>query len=318
MAIRFEEIGRRLRAYRFGKNLTASEVADRIGVSRAAVYRLEKGELVKIETIEKLAALLEVSLPSLMGVGVEYYNNSIAFFERVRQLEEDTNHVLGNFSPLSFLLMSEEYMNYLRLMLIEALSQVHPQPDSANDLVERLLQILQERRKAAASRRTPIVSIVNMHEVERFVRFGLVGRLDLPAEVVRERRAAARAEIARFIRILKAPPLGTQIGIVEDIPSAQTFQIFDKATGAAVTLSPYRLGDNPNITSGIAMVTAAPEAVQLFKETIILQWDKAHKGESGARVLQAVLDRVDEDGVFVRRSVALASRRAGTNDRTGA
>lgn len=300
MAIRFDEIGQRLRAYRFGKNLTANEVADRIGVSRAAVYRVEKGELVKIETIEKLAALLEVSLPSLMGVGVEYYNNSIAFFERVRQLEQDANHVLGNFSPLSFLLMSADYMNYLRLMLNEALSQVHPQPDNALGLVDRLLQILQERRQAATNKRTPIVSIVNVHEVERFVRFGLVGRLDLPADVVRERRAAARAEIARFIHILKDPPFGTQIGIVEDIPSAQTFQIFDKATSAAVTLSPYRLGDHPNITSGIAMVTAAPEAVQLFKETIVRQWDNAHKGESGARVLQAILDQVDENGVVVR------------------
>jgi hypothetical protein len=87
---------------------------------------------------------------------------------------------------------------------------------------------------------------------------------------------------------------------VEDIPSAQTFQIFDKATSAAVTLSPYRLGDHPNITSGIAMVTAAPEAVQLFKETIVRQWDNAHKGESGARVLQAILDQVDENGVVVR------------------
>jgi transcriptional regulator with XRE-family HTH domain len=81
MAIKFDEIGSRLRAYRLGKNLTASEVADRIGVSRAAVYRLEKGELVKIETLEKLSALLDVSLPSLLGVGVEYYNNSIAFFD---------------------------------------------------------------------------------------------------------------------------------------------------------------------------------------------------------------------------------------------
>jgi transcriptional regulator with XRE-family HTH domain len=55
MTIKFEDIGRRLRAYRFGKNLTARDVAERIGVSRAAVYRLERGELVKIETLEKLS-----------------------------------------------------------------------------------------------------------------------------------------------------------------------------------------------------------------------------------------------------------------------
>src|SRR6185437_1439965 len=64
MSAQWEEIGNRLRAYRLGKNFTASDMAERIGVSRAALYRLEKGELVKIETLEKLADLLEISLPS--------------------------------------------------------------------------------------------------------------------------------------------------------------------------------------------------------------------------------------------------------------
>ena len=80
MGTRLEEIGGRLRAYRLGMNLSALNVAERIGISRAAVYRLEKGELVKIDTLEKIAELLEVSLPSLLGVGVEYYSNAIAFF----------------------------------------------------------------------------------------------------------------------------------------------------------------------------------------------------------------------------------------------
>jgi transcriptional regulator with XRE-family HTH domain len=309
MAIRFDEIGKRLRAYRFGKNLTASEVAERVGVSRAAVYRLEKGELVKIETLEKLSALLDVSLPSLMGVGVEYYNNSVAFFERLRQLEEDAVHVLGNFSPVSFLLMSDEYLKYLRLMLIEALSQVQPAPQNATDTVDRLLQILRERRVSVSRRHIPIVSIVNVHDVERFLRFGLVGRFDLPPDVLHERRQAARAEFEHFIQILHRPPLGIQVGIVEEVPSAQTFQVFEKFDGAAVTLSPYRLGDHPNITSGIAMITTAPEAVALFKETITRQWDSAHKGESGARILRAILNRVDNSGMVPLRPVALTGLR---------
>jgi transcriptional regulator with XRE-family HTH domain len=305
MAIKFDDIGKRLRAYRFGKNLTAAEVAERVGVSRAAVYRLEKGELVKIETLEKLSSLLDVSLPSLMGVGVEYYNSSIAFLERLRQLEETATHVLANYSPVSIQLMSDDYLEYLRLMLLETLSLVQPAPGDAADTVDRILQILGERRAVAAKRHTPIVSIVNVHDVERFLRYGLVGRFDLPPDVVKERRQAARGEIEHFIRMLHRPPLGTQMGIVEGMASAQTFHVFEKCNGSAVSLSPYRLGDHPNITSGIAMITSAPEAVRLFKDTIIRLWEVAHKGESGARILRSILNRVDDDSELSSRSVAL-------------
>lgn len=286
MASKFQEIGRRLRAYRLGKGLTANEIAERIGVSRAAVYRLEKGELVKIETIEKLSELLDVSLPSLMGVEVEYYNNAIAFFERMRQLEENATYVLGNFSPISFLLLSDGYIDYLRLMLSESVPQM-----GANGHVEKLLDILQERREAAAKRRTPVVSIVGAHDVERFVRLGLIGRFDLPASVVNERREAAREEIKRFIKILEQAPIGVQVGIVEEMPPTQTFQVFESNEAPAVTLSPYRLGDQPNVSSGIAMVTFAPEAVRLFKNTMGDLWNSAHKGESGARILRNILDK---------------------------
>jgi hypothetical protein len=67
--------------------------------------------------------------------------------------------------------------------------------------------------------------------------------------------------------------------------------VFEIDEAPAVTLSPYRLGDQPNISSGIAMATSAPEAVRLFKNTITGLWDVAHKGEAGARILQSLLDR---------------------------
>jgi transcriptional regulator with XRE-family HTH domain len=51
----------------------AEEIAERLGVSRAVVYRMEKGEIVKIETLERMAKLLNTSLASLLGVEVEYY-----------------------------------------------------------------------------------------------------------------------------------------------------------------------------------------------------------------------------------------------------
>ena len=291
MPAHWEEIGNRLRAYRLGKNFTANDMAERIGVSRAALYRLEKGDLVKIETLEKLADLLEVSLPSLMGVGVEYYRNAVAFFERMRQLEENVVQVLGNFTPISFLLLSDDYVDHLRTMLLELTEAKSSDHADFVDYVERVLKILKERRGGAVRRHPPMVSIINTQTIERFLRSGLIGRYDLNAGVMRERRALARREVERLVEIFRKQPIGIQIGVVENFAPEQTFQVFERSDSTFVTMSPYRLGDHPNISAGIAMVTSAPEAVSMFKDIIIDQWDRAHKGESGARLIEAVLER---------------------------
>ncbi|MGH6726336.1 MAG: helix-turn-helix domain-containing protein [Pseudolabrys sp.] len=291
MSRQWQEIGNRLRAYRLGRNFTAQDMADRIGVSRAALYRLEKGELVKIETLEKLAELLGISLPSLMGVGVEYYRNAVAFFERMRQLEENAVLVLGNFTPISFLLLSDEYIHHLRTMLMELPGTAGPDHANYGEYVERMLGILQERRAAALKRRTPVVSVLSSQTIERLLRSGLIGRYDLKASVMRDRRALARREVERLADIFRKQPIAVQIGVVENFSPEQTFQVFEQGESTFVTLSPYRLGDHPNISAGIAMVTSAPEAVNMFKEIIVGQWERAHKGEAGAKIIDAILAR---------------------------
>ena len=94
MAIRFDDIGNRLKAFRLGSGLSADEIAARLGISRTALYRFEKGELAKIETLERLAELLSVSVPTLLGVGVEYIASAVSYFERMRQIEESSEHDL--------------------------------------------------------------------------------------------------------------------------------------------------------------------------------------------------------------------------------
>ena len=71
--MRFNEIGQQLRAYRMESGLKAEEISARLGVSRAALYRYEKGEVIKLDTVQRLAELLKISPLALLGVGVEYY-----------------------------------------------------------------------------------------------------------------------------------------------------------------------------------------------------------------------------------------------------
>src|SRR5580698_9751523 len=107
MAIRFDDIGNRLKAFRLASGLSADEIAARIGISRTALYRFEKGELVKIETLEKLAELLDVSIPTLLGVGIEYIPSAVAYFERMRQIEQVAEHIINLSGPISFILASD-------------------------------------------------------------------------------------------------------------------------------------------------------------------------------------------------------------------
>ena len=95
MAFRYDEIGNRLKAYRRGSGLSADEIASQLGISRRALYRFEKGELAKIETLERLAELLGVSISTFLDVGIEYIPLAVTYFERMRQIEGTSEHING-------------------------------------------------------------------------------------------------------------------------------------------------------------------------------------------------------------------------------
>src|ERR1700731_5383080 len=109
MSMRFTEIGQQLRAYRLESGLRAEEIAARLGVSRAALYRYEKGEVIKLDTIKRLAELLKISPLSLLGIGVEYYNRPIGYFERIRQIEETAEQILQVQGAISYLTTSDAH-----------------------------------------------------------------------------------------------------------------------------------------------------------------------------------------------------------------
>jgi transcriptional regulator with XRE-family HTH domain len=285
-AINFGDIGARLRAYRIGADLRAEEIADKLGISRAAVYRMEKGEIVKIETLENLAEILQTTLASLLGVGTEYYPSAIAYTERMRQLEQDATRILAHFAPVSFLLTSNDYIGHLEQMLTESEDHL------PTERIAAMMALLRDRKRTYAAKPIPVVSLIGMRELERFVHFGLIGRMDLPPATKMERSLAARAEVERIADLLERQPIGMQIGIVDESMPNSTFQIFERPSGSYVALSPFRFGEFPNISSGIASVTAAPEAVALYTDMANTLWQRAYKGQEGAAVLRKMLQQV--------------------------
>jgi transcriptional regulator with XRE-family HTH domain len=289
MAFRYDEIGQRLRAYRLGSGLSADEIARRIGISRTALYRFEKGELAKIETLERLAELLGVSVPTLLGVGIEYIPSAVGYFERMRQIEETAEHIVALSGPISFLLASDEFQETLRDVLTENVTKSVPNHARALSEIAQIMDILHARKELYRRRRPTIVNLMSAFEIERFLDHGFVGRAGLADDVLVRRKALARAEIEHFAKLVEEQPIGVQVGIVTDTLPHAGFHLFRQPDRRLLVLSPFRLGGEPNVRVGVAMITSAPDAVALHEKAINDMWIRALKGEAAASCLRHLL-----------------------------
>jgi transcriptional regulator with XRE-family HTH domain len=292
MAIRFDDIGNRLKAFRLGSGLSADEIAARLGISRTALYRFEKGELAKIETLERLAELLGVSVPTLLGVGVEYVGSAVAYFERMRQIEETCEHIIVLAGPISFLLASDAFDRTLEEMLRESIpDQVEGGRKRALAQIDELVAVLRQRKAAYRKRQPGIVNLISASEMARFLRNGLVGRHDLDEATRAERRKLARAEAEHFTALMAEEPIGVQIGIVPDTLPHASFQIFRQPDRQVLALSPFRLGEEPNIRVGVAIITSALEALALHDKMAKDLWRRALKGPAAVAFMRSQLKK---------------------------
>jgi transcriptional regulator with XRE-family HTH domain len=291
MALRFDDIGNRLKAFRLGSGLSADQIAKRLGISRAALYRFEKGELAKIDTLEKLAELLGVSVPTLLGVGVEYIASAVSYFERLRQIEETAEHIVVLAGPISYVLASDSFDEVLADVLRESIPPGVADRERALKDVGEIMAILRKRKETFRRRRPGIVNLISSSEIERFLRDGVVGRQGLPERLRRERRRQARVEVAHFAKAIEDEPIGVQIGIVPDTLPHTGFQIFRQPDRQVLSVSPFRLGEQPNIRVGVAMITSAPEALALHQKAAGDMWKRALKGGAAARFLRDLLKR---------------------------
>lgn len=286
--IDYKTIGQRLRAYRIAAGLKAEQIADNIGISRAAVYRLEKGEIVKIETLEKLAQLLNTSLLSLLGVDTEYYSNAAGFLERMRQLEESSTHIYSHFDPFSYLLTSDRYDDFLQLMLAETSAEKsQPTQQELNTIT-----ILSQRKKSIHKHTPKLFNLIGIQQIEKFLHLGLIGSLNLPPSTRMERVLHARNEIKHLIDVIEEGSSPLEIAISKDAIPSLTFQIFyQHSMPLSVAVSPFRLGELPNVSAGIASVTNSKEAIGSYHQFFNTLWETSTKKSDAIDLLKKTLER---------------------------
>ena len=287
--MRFTEIGQQLRAYRMESGLRAEEIAARLGVSRAALYRYEKGEVIKLDTVNRLAELLKVSPLSLLGIGFEYYSRPVGYLERIRQLEESAERILKCAGPVCYLTSTDAYDRALVAAYEDLVAQATTDRAGLATAVEQVLTLLRARKKSYATRRQNIIAIVTLTELREFMERGVGGSMPVSERTRMLGIQAARLEVAAIAEALESEPMGLQFGLLTHAEPSGRFSIMRTGDRASVVINPFQPDGHPANPVGTVMVTSAEEAVTAHQRAAEAAWRSALKGPAAAAAVRSLL-----------------------------
>jgi hypothetical protein len=203
--------------------------------------------------------------------------------------------------------MKNQYNNVLAMsrrleeMLRESIPPDLPTRERALADVAVILEILQQRKETYRKRRPGIVNLMSALEIERLLINGFTGKTLIPEDEQRRRRALAYAEVEYFARLIEEDPIGIQIGLVTGTLPQAGFQIFRQQERKILSISPFRLGEHPNVRVGVAMITSAPEALLLHEKAVKDMWSTALKGHAASAYLRDLLAATEPQARFARR-----------------
>lgn len=282
----FGDVGKRLREHRAAARLTVDEVAARVGVSRALLYRYESGDIVKLATLEKLAGIYGTSAAALVGLDNEYLTSGHAFFERITRLEEEADHITTVFGPLVYVLTSDAYEQ----SLTQALSDPGEDGDAfSGPEAQRLIRTLRRRKEVFRRRSPSLVNIVPVAEIERYLGVGLSSHGDLPAAERAARRRAAAREMEHLAQLIATPPMGIQIALTRRPLPTSGFQMLRTGARRILVHSPFRIGYPLNLRYGVAMITEDEVALRLHESLAARLWETALTGAKAVDEIQKLL-----------------------------
>lgn len=287
--MRFTEIGHQLRQYRMESGLRAEEIAARLGVSRAALYRYEKGEVIKLDTIKRLAELLKISPLALLGIGVEHFPRASGYFERLRQIEETTDQVLQAFGPICYPITSESFDGVLADAYADHAARVGGDGAQARAEADKVLVVLAQRKRIYAQRRPSVIAVMTANSIRRFLDAGVAGALNVSEGLRRRCRVVARAEVENIAALMAAEPMGVQIGLLSGGEPNGAFKILRGRDRSFLIVNPFQLESHPITQMGVAMVTGAEEALSMHQRVLENLWRDAQRGPAAAVAVRALL-----------------------------
>ncbi len=283
--MRFAEIGQQLRAYRLESGLRAEEIAARLGVSRAALYRYEKGEVIKLDTVKRLGELLKVSPLSLLGIGVEYYSRSVGYFERIRQIEESADQLLQAVGAFCYLTTTDAFDAALADGFAELSEQAGGDRGAVRTTADQVLGLLAARKRNYQQRRFGIIAILSAGAVQSFAAHGPLPGAALSDGLRAKMRRVAVTEMEQIAEMMEAEPMGLQFGLLS-ADAGSAFKIVRGRDRATLAVNPFRTDAVPGAQSGVAMITGADEAIAAHQRVAEAMWRDAVKGPTAAARLR--------------------------------
>jgi transcriptional regulator with XRE-family HTH domain len=287
--MRFNEIGQQLRAYRMESGLKAEEISARLGVSRAALYRYEKGEVIKLDTVNRLAELLKISPLTLLGIGVEYYTKPVGYMERLRQIEETSDQILQVFGPVAYLITSDNFDAVLAQVFEEQAEAAGTERGMARAAAEQLLGIMISRKRMYAARKPSIIGILTTSSIQKFLAEGVAGSTTISDRLRNTARDVAAREMELIANLMESEPIGLQLGLMASGEPNGPFTLLRFRERATLAINPFSADALPATQSGVAMITGAEDAVAAHQRVSEAAWREAIKGAAAAERVRAMI-----------------------------
>jgi hypothetical protein len=99
----------------------------------------------------------------------------------------------------------------------------------------------------------------------------------------------AAAEALNIAALMEAEPMGLQFGLLIGTEPTSNFKILRARDRATLAINPFRPDTVPGTATGVAMITAADEAIAAHQRVAEGLWKEAVKGAAGAAKLREIV-----------------------------
>ena len=140
-----------------------------------------------------------------------------------------------------------------------------------------------------AQRRPNIIAMLTIARLRNFLANGVAGGVPMPAHLRMSLRRRAADEVRAIAAQMRAEPMGLQVGLLAHAEPSGSFKILRTRDRAWLAINPFRPDSTPGISTGVAMITAADEAIVAHQRVAESLWQDALKGSAAADRLQELL-----------------------------